>query len=161
MLRMMKLMCVSAAVIGLISCAHTSNPLVGSWRLVSRGGEPYDVQGDAEAPVKILNDARFAFGGMKSDGTVFSGGGRYEFRDSTYTEMVEYHWIPFLVGRRLTFRCLLKGDRWYHSGSFDIDGRYFNVDEVWRKIDVGSFRARQEGARMTARNRSSHGHASK
>jgi len=134
LVKILKLVCVLAATISLMGCAHTSNPLVGSWRLVPSGGEPITEDGDAEATIKILNDNHFAFGIMTPEGECFGGGGRYEYAEGSYTEMPEYHSLPSLIGQRLTFRCELKGDLWYHSGSFDSEGRKIEVREVWKRI---------------------------
>jgi hypothetical protein len=134
MMRSVKLACVAAAVVCLIGCAHTSNPLVGSWRLVSSDGQAVEAKSADRAPVKILNDTHFAFGFMTAQGTVYGGGGRYELSGDTFTEIATYHSYPDLIGRRLAFRCELEGDRWHHSGSFTVGANSFSVDEVWERI---------------------------
>lgn len=135
-MKILKLMCVLAAAASLAGCAHTSNSLVGSWRLVPEAGEAaLTEEGQTITTIKILNDKHFAFGIMTPDGEVFGGGGRYEYAKGTYTEIPEYHSLPYLVGRRITFRCELKGDLWYHSGSFDSGGRLIEVKEVWKRIE--------------------------
>ena len=137
--RVLKLICVSAVAVYLIGCAHASNPLVGSWRLVSSGDEVIAADDDAKTTVKILNDTHFAFGIMTPENEVFGGGGRYEYSNGIFTEIVEYHSLPYLVGQRIAFRCELKGDLWYHSGSFGSGGGSIDVNEVWKRIEKRGF----------------------
>jgi hypothetical protein len=144
MLRTLKMLCVLSAAVSLIGCASTSNPLVGSWRLVSTGGEVVATGGDAKATVKILNDTHFAFGVMTPKNEVFGGGGRYEYSKGAYTETVEYHSLPYLIGQRLTFSCELKGDLWHSSGRFNVGGGTIDINEVWQRIKGESPRARAE-----------------
>jgi hypothetical protein len=65
--------------------------------------------------------------------------------------MPEYHSYPFFIGQRLTFRCELKGDLWFHSGSFEVAGSPVNVNEVWKRIEDEGAPARDD--RMTQRMR--------
>jgi len=122
------------AAIGMLGCGSASNPLVGSWMMVPEESNPPDAAQQTGAPVKILNDTHFAFGFMMPDGGIYAGGGRYSFHDSTYTETIAYHSDPMLVGRVLDFKCILKGDKWYHSGTFDIEGRLYVINEIWQRI---------------------------
>lgn len=153
MLRVSRLVVVSIAAACLAGCVATTNPLVGSWRLVSSGGEPVSSSVGAPPPVKILSDARFAFGTMHSGGEVWAGGGRYEYANGAYTEIVEYHSLPYLVGRRVTFQCELEGDLWYHSGGADAEGNSLNVNEVWQRIGNANAPAGNEPRRDTVRRR--------
>ena len=133
--RIPRLICALAAVAVFAGCAGTGNPLVGSWRLVSSGDEAAAPGAEAKATIKILNDSHFAFGAMTPAGAVYGGGGRYEYSNGIYTEMPEYHSYRSFIGRQLSFRCELKGDLWYHSGSFEVAGRPVNVKEVWKRIE--------------------------
>jgi hypothetical protein len=122
------------AALGVMGCGTASNRLVGSWRLVPEESDVPETAGQLNMPVKILNDTHFAFGFMTPDGGVYAGGGSYTYHDSTYAETIEYHSDPFLVGRVLEFKCILKGDTWYHTGSFDIEGRPYVINEVWQRM---------------------------
>jgi hypothetical protein len=135
MQRVLKLLFVSAAAVYLIGCAHASNPLIGSWRLVSSGDEVIAVDEGARTTIKMLNDTHFAFGIMTPEKEVWAGGGRYEYSKGIYTEIIEYHSLPYLVGQRIPFRCELKGDLWYHSGRFGSGGGSIEVNEVWKRIE--------------------------
>jgi hypothetical protein len=108
-----------------------SKSVKGTWELISPAPEDPLMR----KSVKILSDTHFAFGTLGEKGGIFAGGGTYTFGDSTYTEFIQYHAISFLVGQRMEFKCILDDDRWYHSGVFDIDGRKFTVNEVWRRVD--------------------------
>jgi hypothetical protein len=124
-----------AAVVTLIflfGCAGRNNPLVGSWELIYPATEFPD---STARPVKVLTDSHFAFGSVDDEGRVFSGGGRYEFTDSSYVEYVRYHFLPILIGEELKFKCVISEDRWYHTGDFDIKGTKFSINEVWRRIE--------------------------
>ncbi|MBN1886010.1 MAG: hypothetical protein JW876_10880 [Candidatus Krumholzibacteriota bacterium] len=124
--------CLACALALAAGCAHTSNPLVGTWEMVYPA---VDTTHDQLPPVKILSDTHFAFGSRGADGDLFAGGGTYVLRDGVYTELVQYHSIGFLAGRSLRFTTRIEGDLWYHRGAFDIDGRQFSVDEIWRRIE--------------------------
>ena len=95
-------------------------PMMGSWVLVAT-----DIVGDAELPettegwqVKILTEDRFAFGVQTEDRAPWAGGGSYLYDAATgrYVEMVEYHSMPGLVGKRIEFDCHIEGDLWHHEG---------------------------------------------
>jgi len=117
-----------------LGCGTAANPLVGSWRLVTMEHAAGGPAAESGAPLKVLSDSNFAFGFMMSDGSVYAGGGRYTHRNGVYTESVEYHSDPWLLGRTLEFKCVLEGDTWYHSGTFDIEGRSYRIDEVWQRV---------------------------
>jgi hypothetical protein len=108
-----------------------SRSVNGAWEMV------YPETGDdsgAARNVKILSDTHFAFGSNSDEGGAFAGGGKYVLSDSTYTEFIQYHTLQFLVGATMEFKCVMEDDKWYHSGSFDINGRKFIVNEIWQRI---------------------------
>jgi hypothetical protein len=119
-------------------CASSSKRLIGAWELVSTPSDQLDLAGnDPPSPpnlVKILSEDRFAFGRQEPDGGLIAGGGTYELDGDVYTERVEYHWIPQLVGRELRFEVRVEDDRWIQTGSFVVEGRRFDISEVWRRV---------------------------
>jgi hypothetical protein len=117
-----------------LGCSSGSRALIGEWEMIYPEYEFADTTLQRSIQIKILTDSHFTFGSMTPDGMAFAGGGRYRLVDSTYTEYIEYHVHPFLIGRELRFHCRLEGDQWYHYGSFDIDGNRFVVDEVWQRV---------------------------
>jgi hypothetical protein len=84
--------------------------------------------------IKLVSDTHFAFGSPTARGGIFAGVGTYALSDSSYTEFIQYHTMPWLVGQKLEFKYLIEDGKWYHSGSFDIDGHQFTVNEVWQRI---------------------------
>ena len=118
---------------GVLGCA-ASNPLVGTWALVTTENSSPDSTPAPGVPLKMLNDSHFAFGFMVPGGDVYAGGGRYAYRSGIYTETIAYHSDPFLVGRSLDFKFVLKDGTWYHTGTFDIEGRRYEVNEIWKRV---------------------------
>ncbi len=99
---------------------------------------PQEVSADESSgntPVKVSNDSHFAFGSVGPYGMVYAGGGRYTLEGETYTEFITYQFDPKLVGRSVSFTCRLDGDRWYHSGIFEVDGEQYHIEEIWRRIN--------------------------
>ena len=124
-------------------CAQAqSNPLVGTWEMVSQRSIYPDTTIDRGRYLgpsyKILNDTHFAFGRQtiingRVDDDVYAGGGRYSFDgDSTYTEFIEYHESAPNVGLTIEFKAKLVGDTlWYHTGQIGT----MRLEEVWRRVD--------------------------
>ncbi len=119
-----------------------SNPLVGTWEMVSQRNIYPDTTIDRGRYLgpsyKILNDTHFAFGRQTIingivDDDVYAGGGRYSFDgDSTYIEYVEYHESAPTVGLTIEFTAKLVGDTlWYHTGQIGS----MRLEEVWRRVD--------------------------
>lgn len=112
----------------LAGCASSSHPLVGSWRLVELDGHPA-----SQEIVKIVTPTRFAFGSQERSGT-WAGGGRVEVARGLYTEIIEYHSRPDLVGMVADFTFALKDGRWIHKGTIPAPGGKVRIDEVWERI---------------------------
>jgi hypothetical protein len=108
-----------------LGCGTAS--LQGSW-----------VRIDDEAPegqtIKILTEERFAFG-LHAKNEIVAGGGRYVLGDETYTETIEYHWMPSLVGKTVVFDCDIDDDMWHHTGKIKTAGGVLVIDEVWERIE--------------------------
>jgi hypothetical protein len=112
-----------------IGCGGTGS-VKGTWEMVY----PESTDTAENKNTKVVSDSHFAFGSYSGRGGTFAGGGHYTLADSTYTEFIQYHTLGFLVGKRLEFNCVLEGDKWYHFGTFDIEGRRFKVNEIWKKV---------------------------
>lgn len=81
--------------------------------------------------IKILTAEHFAFGRQSEQGPL-SGGGRYVFDGTTYSETIDYHYNASHVGRTLTFDAGIQGDSlWFHSGTV---GENFHIEEVWQRV---------------------------
>ena len=112
-----------------------SNKLEGAWEIVYSKYTSTDTtieRTQIENPsTKILTSTHFAFGWQSDDGKeVWSGGGRYTLDGDTYTEIIEYHSAPELVGKSISFNCRLEGDKWYNSGNL----LGYQMLEIWRRI---------------------------
>lgn len=107
-----------------------SKSVNGTWEMIF----PAPDDPSAKPNIKVLSDTHFAFGTQDDKGRAFAGGGTYTYRDSTYTEFIQYHTLNFLVGQQMEFKCLIEDDKWYHTGGFDINGRKFTVKEVWQRV---------------------------
>ena len=136
----MKGLLVAALALGVAAysagCGPAKYPLVGTWQMVFPAEAPAD-ESLGQRPgmgTKVLNQTHFAFGLVMPDGTILAGGGRYKFDGSTYTEIIEYHFNPDLVGKSINFRCILEGDKWFHSGTLESDGGRYQLNEVWQRI---------------------------
>ena len=119
---------------------NPANILEGTWEMISRKEIFPDTtidHGVFQGPsFKILNSTHFAFGrqiiinGAPQE-EVFAGGGRYSLvGDSVYTEYIEYHSNEPLIGYKITFKCEVVGDLWYHSG---VVGNRL-LQEIWRRV---------------------------
>jgi ketosteroid isomerase-like protein len=112
-----------------------SNPLVGTWELVSthatrndstimQGGPP-----DIRA-IKILNATHYAVITRRGGQFMRAGGGRYTFSGNTYTEMVDISSSPNqAAGVTATFTVRLEGDTWTTEGGSATT----RFREVWQR----------------------------
>ena len=109
-----------------------SKSVKGTWEMIY----PESKDGTAaQKHIKIVSDTHFAFGSPAARGEIFAGGGTYTLSDTTYTEFIQYHTLPALVGQRLEFKYYIEDDKWFHTGSFTIGGHRFTVNEIWQRID--------------------------
>ena len=125
--------------IGVLGCGHPSGKLVGAWEMefpASVSSGPWTEDGRTGGkPVKIITETHFAFGSTGANGRMYAGGGRYTLDDDMYTEIIEYHFNPIFIGKKVSFTCRVDGERWYHSGIFEAEGERFNIEEIWRRIE--------------------------
>lgn len=146
--------------------AQAACPVQGSWQLesVTMDGQrqPADQQW---RQIKLVTPTHYAWVGQAPDAatqppqsaadslaayrTRGFGGGTYQVRDSTYTERLEYFFMPDWVGREITFSCRVTGDQWHHTTDYPMieNGRETGrtrVEEVWRRIGPSGLPVRQE-----------------
>ncbi|MDQ6902369.1 MAG: hypothetical protein M3139_05075 [Bacteroidota bacterium] len=102
-------------------------PIAGTWKLIS--GTLID-KGDTTITdytknisfIKILNENHFAFlshdlsKGKAADSTFTAGGGRYDLKDSSYTEHLEYCSDRQWEGNDFNFTILIKNDTLTQTG---------------------------------------------
>ncbi len=115
-----------------IGCVGGSKSIQGTWEMIypeSKDGP------EGPRSIKIVSDTHFAFGSPTAMDGIFAGVGTYTLNDSTYTEFIRYHSLPWLVGRQMEFRYLIEDGKWYHSGNFDIGDHKFTVNEVWQRVE--------------------------
>jgi hypothetical protein len=113
--------------------ASTSNPIVGTWRLVSgetiTKGEtqPNSYPKDQEM-IKIINDTHFAFlnhivNTPKDSTNKFdAGGGRYTLNGDQYTEHLDYYKDKAWEGKPFTFTITFSGDTLIQKGIEKVEG---------------------------------------
>ncbi|HVW98365.1 MAG TPA: hypothetical protein VHA56_20530 [Mucilaginibacter sp.] len=113
--------------------ASTSNPIVGTWRLVSGAtitkGEtqPNSYPKDQEM-IKIINDTHFAFlnhivNTPKDSTNKFdAGGGRYTLNGDQYTEHLDYYKDKAWEGKPFTFTITFSGDTLIQKGIETVEG---------------------------------------
>ena len=115
-----------------------SNPLIGTWEMISQKIISADTTVDRTATlgrrIKILNDTHFAFGWMVNvdddDEEVYGGGGRYTYDGDHYTEHIEFHSSTPLIGQSIAFEARIEDDLWYHRGRIGES----MLEEVWRRV---------------------------
>lgn len=137
------------------SAARAACPVQGSWELVSVTTDGQAQQMGQWRQIKLVTGTHYAWVGQATDAatqplqsvadslaayrTRGFGGGTYQVSDSTYTERLEYFFMPDWVGREITFSCRVVGDRWHHTTEYPTmeNGRETGrtrVEEVWRRL---------------------------
>jgi hypothetical protein len=108
-----------------------SSPIIGTWELVSAT----TIQADSireddrtgKKMIKIITDSHFAFfnhdtkSGKDSTALFVSGGGKYTFEETTYTEFLEYCNLREWEGHEFKFNVEIKGDTLIQSGVEKIE----------------------------------------
>lgn len=111
------------------ACASTRGALDGAWECIQPAPRSPE-----QREIKVIADGHFAFGVPSAGPQLTAGGGTCAYDGHQYTETVEYHWAPALVGRTIVFDCTLEDDLWTHKAVFEAGGQRFNIDEVWRRV---------------------------
>lgn len=112
-------------------------PLAGVWHITQRmqDGELVPIhRSGTRKTLKILTGTRFQWFAIDPANNMFggTGGGRYEFKDGTYTEHIEFFSRDNTrVGSSLEFEGKLQGGDWHHQG---LSSKGQPIYEVWSKV---------------------------
>lgn len=112
--------------------SKTRPPIAGTWQLISgtiieKGDTVVTYYTKQMSFIKIINDTHFAFlkhdvkKGKDSSVVFESGGGRYSFTDSLYTEHLEYCSAREWEGNDFTFKVIIKGDTLIQTGREKVE----------------------------------------
>lgn len=132
----------------LISCETTSSkeevikkglPIEGTWKLITgitieKGDSTITDYTSGKSFIKIINDTHFAFQGHDlnkgKDSTAFfsSGSGKYELKDSAYTEHLEYCSDRQWEGNDFHFTVTISNDTLLQQGIEKIEAA--GVDRI-------------------------------
>ena len=109
-----------------------SNPMVGSWKLltgtlIAKDDTVITDYTVTNSFIKIINETHFAFllhdlkKGQQDSPIFSSGGGTYSYKDGSYTEHLEYCTARDWEGHDFTFNIEFKGDTMIQRGIEKID----------------------------------------
>jgi len=112
--------------------SKTPAPIVGTWRLISgttveKGDTVVTYYTNNMSFIKIINDTHFAFlkhdvkKGKDTSAVFGSGGGRYSFIDSLYTEHLEYCSEREWEGNDFPFTAIIKDDTLIQTGREKVE----------------------------------------
>jgi hypothetical protein len=130
-------MCLMMLSCGKNRATSTSNPMTGTWQLISgtliQNGDTSvsDATGNVSF-IKIINDSHFAFlqhdksKGRDSAAVFGAGGGSYSLKDSIYTEHLEYCTAREWEGNDFTFTIIIKGDTLIQQGIEKVESEGVN-----------------------------------
>jgi hypothetical protein len=139
-----------------LSCTETpgventkaaANPLVGTWKLISgtlieKGDTTVTDYTKNLSFIKIINGSHFAFfnhdlnKGKDSNAVFVSGGGSYTFKDSVYTEHLEYCTARDWEGHEFSFTMQFRNDTLIQQGIEKIDSLGINRLNIERYTRV-------------------------
>ena len=122
-------------------------PVQGTWQLISgttieKGDTTVTYYTNNLSFIKIINDTHFAFlkhdlkKGKDSTASFGSGGGRYELKDSLYTEHLEYCSDREWEGNDFTFTITLKNDTLAQSGIEKVENAGINRINIEKYVRV-------------------------
>jgi hypothetical protein len=129
--------------------SKSSNPLVGTWKLVTgilveKGDSTITDYTKDKSFIKIINETHFAFllhdlnKGQDSTKAVFaSGGGRYTLQDSTYTEHLEYCTDRAWEGHDFPFTVTILGDTLVQRGVEKVEAEGIERLNIERYVRAG------------------------
>ncbi len=149
MSRMLGSLCACAVLCSLSACAASgdkaasqrgASALDGAWRLVAftsaDAAELTKASKEIEH-VKFVAGGRFMWTNVK-DGKITSAcAGTCRVRGDRYTECAESVALAsdrWLVGKKLSFRWTLDGDKWHHSGVIAGPKGEEKVYQVWQRM---------------------------
>jgi hypothetical protein len=111
----------------------TSNPIVGTWKLVSgtlitKTDTTVTDYLDGKSSIKVINDTHFAFmvhdltGGKDSTSVLYSsGGGKYDLINDKYTEHLEYCSAREWEGHDFSFTVTVRNDTLIQEGREEVE----------------------------------------
>lgn len=114
---------------------HKLQDLDGVWRITGRQSEDKmnPIPRSDRKTIKILVDGFFQWIAINPTvkGFYGSGGGRYDFEGTDYTEHIDFFSRDnSRVGSQLKFKGLLKQEDWHHSGN---SSKGQPIYEIWSK----------------------------
>lgn len=121
--------------------------LMGTWRLltgtlIEKGDTTVTDYTKNVSFIKIINDTHFAFlqhdlnKGKDSAAVFVSGGGRYTFIDSVYTEQLEYCSDRAWEGNTFIFTIALKNDTLIQRGVEKVENAGINRINIEKYVKV-------------------------
>lgn len=130
-----------------VKVSNSNFPITGTWKLIT--GTLID-NGDTLVTdytkkisfIKIINDTHFAFlqhdlkKGKDSVAVFVSGGGRYSYKDSLYTEHLEYCSARDWEGNDFNFTLVVKNDTLIQSGVEKVESTGVNRINIEKYIRV-------------------------
>lgn len=123
-------------------------PLEGTWKLYSatlieKGDTTVTNYSNNLSFIKIINDSHFAFiqhdlnnGKDSATASFSSGAGRYDLKDSTYTEHLEYCNDRQWEGHDFTFTITIKNDTLVQRGMEVIENADINRENIEKYVRV-------------------------
>ncbi len=110
--------------------------LTGVWRISGRqrDGQIQPMPLAARRTLKVLTGSRFQWIAMNIETGEMSGtgGGRYEFANGVYTEVIEFFSRDASrVGAKLEFQGSVRDGDWHHQG---LSSRGDPIYEIWSKM---------------------------
>lgn len=122
-------------------------PLIGTWRLltgtlIEKGDTSVTDYTKNVSFIKIINDSHFAFlhhdlhKGKDSAAVFVSGGGRYTFIDSVYTEQLEYCSDRAWEGNTFVFTIAIKNDTLIQRGMEKVESAGINRINIEKYVKV-------------------------
>ncbi len=119
------------------SFAQDSLKLVGTWELVSYQYTLPDtvITGSTTnfTSIKIVTPLFFAYVGQTLPSKEFkrAGAGRYIVKNDLLQEFVMFSSIKNMLGKTFKYKCVIEGDKWYHSGQINE----IFIEEIWKKVE--------------------------
>lgn len=147
---------ITATVLVLSACSGSINadvkkdalPIQGTWKLFSatlieKGDTTVTDYSKSLSFIKIINDSHFAFiqhdlnnGKDSATASFASGAGRYELKDSSYTEHLEYCNDRQWEGHDFTFKVTIKNDTLIQSGVEIIENADINRENTEKYVRI-------------------------
>jgi hypothetical protein len=116
-------------------------PLEGAWRKFGvrnpDTGKIERVQDGGGETIKMITGGRWSWTHTQGDRAVAGLGGTYTLKDDEYTETVEYSIGPGFeahIGRPFTYTVKFDGDKFSMTGTIEVRGMRFTIDEVWERV---------------------------